>query len=560
MQTSGIQRLRPSLGSPDFPPLGLTNNPNSHPNRSHANEPLSGADMRPIRNLALILGDQLSPGVAALAACDAAKDLVVMAEVIEEASYVRHHKKKIALVFSAMRHFADELASLGWRVDYRRIGEGDDASNLTSVIQRAIAKHKPSRVVITAPGEWRLHQAMKTWAGLLGVPVDILDDDRFICSTDEFASWAKNRKQLRMEYFYRQMRRKTGLLMDAGEPAGGRWNFDQMNRKPAEPSLFIPAPYRVTPDAITRDVLSLVARRFGHHFGDLEPFWFAVTRKDAELAFENFLDNGLAHFGDFQDAMLTGQRFLYHSVISVYLNCGLLDPLSVCRAVDRAYRNKRVPLNAAEGFIRQIIGWREYVRGIYWLKMPEYRSSNTFGHDRPLPDFYWTGKTEMNCLAQAIVQTKEEAYAHHIQRLMVTGNFALLAGISPQALHEWYLIVYADAYEWVELPNTIGMSQFADGGLLASKPYVASGAYINRMSDYCKSCTFDVKARTGDNACPFNALYWDFLARNRERLAGNPRMSQMVRTYDGFSAVEKSDIRNRAQALQQALKPTDDWP
>ena len=516
--------------------------------------------MRPIRNLALILGDQLSPGVAALAACDAAKDLVVMAEVIEEASYVRHHKKKIALVFSAMRHFADELASLGWRVDYRRIGEGDDASNLTSVIQRAIAKHKPSRVVITAPGEWRLHQAMKTWAGLLGVPVDILDDDRFICSTDEFASWAKNRKQLRMEYFYRQMRRKTGLLMDAGEPAGGRWNFDQMNRKPAEPSLFIPAPYRVTPDAITRDVLSLVARRFGHHFGDLEPFWFAVTRKDAELAFENFLDNGLAHFGDFQDAMLTGQRFLYHSVISVYLNCGLLDPLSVCRAVDRAYRNKRVPLNAAEGFIRQIIGWREYVRGIYWLKMPEYRSSNTFGHDRPLPDFYWTGKTEMNCLAQAIGQTKEEAYAHHIQRLMVTGNFALLAGISPQALHEWYLIVYADAYEWVELPNTIGMSQFADGGLLASKPYVASGAYINRMSDYCKSCTFDVKARTGDNACPFNALYWDFLARNRERLAGNPRMSQMVRTYDGFSAVEKSDIRNRAQALQQALKPTDDWP
>ena len=516
--------------------------------------------MRPIRNLALILGDQLSPGVAALAACDAAKDLVVMAEVIEEASYVRHHKKKIALVFSAMRHFADELASLGWRVDYRRIGEGDDASNLTSVIQRAMAKHKPSRVVITAPGEWRLHQAMKTWAGLLGVPVDILDDDRFICSTDEFASWAKNRKQLRMEYFYRQMRRKTGLLMDAGEPAGGRWNFDQMNRKPAEPSLFIPAPYRVTPDAITRDVLSLVARRFGHHFGDLEPFWFAVTRKDAELAFENFLDNGLAHFGDFQDAMLTGQRFLYHSVISVYLNCGLLDPLSVCRAVDRAYRNKRVPLNAAEGFIRQIIGWREYVRGIYWLKMPEYRSSNTFGHDRPLPDFYWTGKTEMNCLAQAIVQTKEEAYAHHIQRLMVTGNFALLAGISPQALHEWYLIVYADAYEWVELPNTIGMSQFADGGLLASKPYVASGAYINRMSDYCKSCTFDVKARTGDNACPFNALYWDFLARNRERLAGNPRMSQMVRTYDGFSAVEKSDIRNRAQALQQALKPTDDWP
>jgi deoxyribodipyrimidine photolyase-related protein len=378
------------------------------------------------------------------------------------------------------------------------------------------------------------------------MPIDILPDDRFLCTPAAFKAWATGRKQLRMEYFYRDMRRQTGLLMDGDQPAGGKWNFDAENRKPAQTDLFMPQPLRFAPDATTQQVLALVATRFDKHFGDLAPFWFAVTRADAEAAFAAFVENALPRFGDYQDAMLAGEPFLFHAVIAPYLNCGLLDPLTVCRQVEAAWRAGAVPLNAAEGFIRQIIGWREYVRGIYWLKMPGYERSNFFGHTRALPDFYWTAETDMACVKAAVTQTKEQAYAHHIQRLMITGNFALLAGIDPHALHEWYLSVYADAYEWVELPNTVGMSQFADGGLLASKPYAASGAYINRMSNYCGPCRYDVKQRTGPDACPFNALYWDFIARNREKIGHNPRMVQMVRTFDKFAGDEQQRIADSA--------------
>jgi deoxyribodipyrimidine photolyase-related protein len=351
------------------------------------------------------------------------------------------------------------------------------------------------------------------------------------------------------------MRRKTGLLMSGEEPEGGRWNFDAENRKAAKADLFIPKPLRFAPDRMTREVLDLVAERFPDHFGDLEPFWFAVTRKDAERQLEHFLETGLASFGDYQDAMLSSEPFLYHSILSIAINAGLLDPFDVCRRVESAYRTGRVPLNAAEGFIRQIIGWREYVRGIYWLKMPEYAGLNFLRAGRPIPQFYWTGETDMNCLRAAIGQTKSEAYAHHIQRLMVTGNFALLAGIEPRQVHEWYLAVYADAYEWVELPNTLGMSQFADGGLLGSKPYAASGNYINKMSDYCRSCCFDVKKRTGPGACPFNALYWDFLDRHAETLAANPRMSQIYATWRRFPRKEQAAVRREAQRFLASLTP-----
>jgi deoxyribodipyrimidine photolyase-related protein len=298
-----------------------------------------------------------------------------------------------------------------------------------------------------------------------------------------------------------------------------------------------------------------VAKRFANHFGDLEPFWFAVTRADAEKQLKHFLKTGLAQFGDYQDAMLLSEPFLYHSILSLYINCGLLDPLDVCRRVEKEYRAGRAPLNAAEGFIRQIIGWREFVRGIYWLKMPDYVDGNFLGHTRPLPDFYWTGDTDMACLRAAVGQTKTEAYAHHIQRLMVTGNFALIAGLDPKQVHEWYLAVYADAYEWVELPNTLGMSQFADGGLLGSKPYAASGNYINKMSDYCGSCRYDVKKRTGQGACPFNALYWDFLDRNADQLAGNPRMAQMYATWRKFSKTDQDAVRQDAHAFLDRLTP-----
>ena len=506
-----------------------------------------------VRNLILVLGDQLTPAITSLAAGDPARDLVLMAELGDEARYVRHHRKKIAFLFSAMRHFAVELRGLGWRVEYVTLDAKDNGGSFTAQLGEAIVRHQPERVVVTEAGEWRVRQMQASWAERFALPVDIRPDERFLCPTADFARWAAGRRQLRMEYFYREMRRRTGLLMDGDEPAGGCWNFDAENRKPAKADLFMPRPPVFEPDGVTQEVLALVGARFGDHFGDLAPFAFAVTRADAEAAFEAFVDKALPKFGDYQDAMLTGEPFLYHAVIALHLNCGLLDPLSVCRRVEIEWRAGRVPLNAAEGFIRQIIGWREYVRGLYWLKMPGYEHSNFLGHTRRLPDFYWTGETSMACVRAAVGQTREHAYAHHIQRLMITGNFALLAGIDPHALHEWYLTVYADAYEWVELPNTVGMSQFADGGLLASKPYAASGAYINRMSDYCGGCRHDVKQRTGPKACPFNALYWDFISRHRTKIGNNPRMAQMVRTYDKFPADERQRIADSAAAFLASL-------
>ena len=349
-----------------------------------------------------------------------------------------------------------------------------------------------------------------------------------------------------MEYFYRAMRRKTGLLLDGDAPVGGQWNFDHDNRKVAKADLFIPQPLRFSPTEETQAVLELVSDRFADHFGDLEPFWFPITRKDAEAAAAHFLRIVLPHFGDYQDAMLRGQNFLYHSVLSPLINVGLLDPLDLCRRAESAFRAGHAPLNSVEGFIRQIIGWREYMRGIYWLSGPNYLLSNALGATRALPAFYWTAETDMACMAAAIGQTREEAYAHHIQRLMVTGNFALLAGLDPHAVHEWYLAVYADAFEWVEAPNTIGMSQFADGGLVASKPYAASGAYINRMSDYCAGCRYDVKEKASATACPFNALYWDFIARHHDQFLRNPRMAQIVRTYEKMTPEFRNALRERA--------------
>ncbi len=504
-------------------------------------------------NLIFVLGDQLTPTLSSIAAGDPARDRILMAELHDEATYVRHHKKKIAFLFSAMRHFAEELRGLGWTVEYVKLDAPDNQGSFSRQLAYAVTKHNPERVIVTEAGEWRIMQMLRSWQAEFPVPLDILPDGRFLCQPDAFANWAAGRKQLRMEYFYRDMRRQTGLLMDSSQPEGGQWNFDAENRKPAGLDLFMPRPNRSPTDAITDEVLALVGERFEGHFGNLEPFWFAVTRSDAEAAFAKFVEQSLPHFGDYQDAMLTGEPFLYHAVISQYLNCGLLDPLHICQQVEAAYRAGSVPLNAAEGFIRQIIGWREYVRGIYWLKMPGYDRSNFFGHTRPLPDFYWTGETSMACVRAAVTQTREHAYAHHIQRLMVTGNFAMLAGVDPYQLHEWYLSVYTDAYEWVELPNTVGMSQFADGGLLASKPYAASGAYINRMSNYCGSCQYDVKQRTGPDACPFNALYWNFIARHRDKIAGNPRMAQMVRTYDKFAADEQQRIADSANVFLQTL-------
>ncbi|MDM7927279.1 cryptochrome/photolyase family protein [Blastomonas fulva] len=508
-----------------------------------------------MKTLIPILGDQLSHDLSALDGADPDHTILLMMEVDAETKYVRHHKAKIAFILSAMRHHAEDLRARGWTVDYVRLEDSGNSGTFTGEVARAIERHAPDRIVATEPGEWRVLAAMQEWADRFDVPVDLREDSRFVCTHAEFDTWAAARKQLRMEFFYRDMRRKTGLLLDEhGKPEGGEWNYDSENRKPPpnEP-LLIPQPLRFKPDAITRDVLDMVARRFADHPGSLDHFVFATTREDALAQQAHFIGQALARFGDYQDAMLTDQPFLWHSILSPYLNCGLLDPLALCQAVEAAYRDGKVPLNATEGFIRQIIGWREYVRGIYWREGPDYAQRNALEAHRPLPGFYYDGKTDMHCMAQAIGQTLDHAYAHHIQRLMITGNFALVAGIDPHAVHTWYLEVYADAYEWVELPNTLGMSQFADGGLLASKPYASSGNYINGMSDYCGKCRYDVKAKTGRKACPFNLLYWDFLDRNEAVLGRNQRLAMPYRNWAKRDEKDKAAIREDAARFLDTL-------
>ena len=508
-----------------------------------------------VRTLIPILGDQLSGRLAALRDVDPSTTTILMMEVATEATYVKHHPKKITLILSAMRHFAAALSAKGWDVDYVHLDDPENAGSFTGEVGRALARHAIDRIRVVEAGEWRVQKMLESWQARFGCPVEILADDRYICPIADFKRWAQGRRTLVMEFFYREMRRSTGLLMDGGQPEGGRWNFDAENRKMPPRGLNYPGPERFEPDAITRDVMALVQRRFGTHFGDLEPFGCPVPRAQAKLALTHFVANALSGFGDYQDAMLAEQDYLYHSAVSPALNCGLLTPREVCAAAEAAYRAGNAPLNAVEGFIRQIIGWREYVRGVYWLEMPGMADANALGATRPLPEFYWTGETDMRCLARAVDQTRRNAYAHHIQRLMVLGNFAMLAGVDPKAIDAWFLVVYADAYQWVELPNVIGMSQYADGGRLGSKPYAAGGAYINRMSDYCTACRYDVKAKTGPDACPFNALYWDFLARHEARFRSNRRMGNMYATWDRMSETQRAAYRASARAFLDGLEP-----
>ena len=497
-----------------------------------------------MKTLRLILGDQLSHSISSLNGIDKTNDVILMCEVMEEATYVKHHKKKIAFIFSAMRHFADELINLGYKVLYTKLDDPTNSGTFSKEIERTIISHTVDEIVVTHPGEFRVLQEILSWEIQYGVPVDVRLDTRFLSTLEEFADWAEDRKQLRMEYFYREMRKNYSILMDDDDnPLGGKWNYDSENRKFPKGRINIPKTYESEPDEITLEVMALVKDKFKDHFGNLEPFNFAVTHDQALVALNQFVDQRLHNFGDYQDAMIEGEPWMYHSHISFYLNCGLLLPRECIEAAERAYYDGKAPLNSVEGFIRQIIGWREYIRGIYWLKMPEYSELNFFNASRDLPEFYWTGETEMNCLKQCVSETKQNAYAHHIQRLMVLGNFALISGVSPTQVNEWFLTVYADAYEWVELPNVSGMILFSDGGYLASKPYAAGGSYINKMSDYCDSCTYSVKKKSGVEASPFNYLYWDFLVRNREKLSSNPRTAMMYRTYDRMSNDKKNAIK-----------------
>ncbi|MFM2372484.1 MAG: hypothetical protein RIS85_2206 [Pseudomonadota bacterium] len=502
-----------------------------------------------------ILGDQLSPDISSLADREPDDTVILMMEVAEETTYVRHHKAKIALILSAMRHFADELRRSGWTVDYLTLDDPANTGSFTGEVARAIERHQPRGVQVTEPGEWRVRRAMEQWRSTLPVRVRILHDTRFICPLPDFYAWAAGRKELRMEWFYREMRRKTGLLMEGDKPEGGRWNFDAENRGGPEAGLQPPAVPAFEHDAVTRDVLAMVEQRFANHFGSLENFGWPVTRADAEAAAAAFLKDRLPLFGKYQDAMVAGEDFLFHAALSPAINIGLIDPLDLCRRAENEWREGRAPLEAVEGFIRQIIGWREYIRGMYWLEMPGLAEANGLDATRPLPDFYWTGDTPMRCLAECVRTTRDNAYAHHIQRLMVLGNFALLAGISPQDVSDWFLVVYADAFDWVELPNVAGMVLHADGGRLASKPYAASGAYIDRMSDYCGKCAFDVKKKTGEGACPFNALYWHFLARNEKKLASYHRLAQPYATWRRMSEDKRAAYLESAEAFLATLEP-----
>lgn len=504
-------------------------------------------------NLIFILGDQLTQSLDAIQQCDKQNDRIIMFEVMEEASYVKHHKKKLIFVFSSMRHFAKELKQAGYNITYVTLDDEANTGSLSAEMKRSVEKYKPDNIILTHPGEYRVLKIFNDWRDNLKQKVTILEDNRFLMKPEEFAKWASGKKQLRMEYFYREVRKKYHFLMEDNKPVGDKWNYDVENRKSLPEAVNIPKPSQFPIDKITRDVVNLIESTFSNHFGLTEDFIFAVTREQALVVLDEFIDQRLLNFGEYQDAMKEGDSWLFHSHISLYLNVGLLTAYEVAEKVENAYKNNDLPLNSVEGFIRQVIGWREYVRGFYWLKMPEYKQKNYFNNTRKLPGFYWTSETQMNCLKQCVVDTQKNAYAHHIQRLMVLGNFALLADIDPSAVNEWFMLVYADAYEWVELPNVSGMALFADGGEVASKPYISSGAYINRMSNYCKNCTYKVSKKEGADACPFNYLYWAFLDRHKDKLSNNPRLGMPYRTLSKMTEDKVNKIRSDSEIFLKHL-------
>ena len=510
-----------------------------------------------MRNLIVVLGDQLNRDSAAFDGFDANRDAVWMAEASEESTHIPSTKMRIAVFLSAMRHFREGCEADGLTVHYHELTPDDTmATTLSDLLTASLGHLSPERVRLVQPGDYRVHQALEGACKAADVPVDLCEDRHFLCTAERFRQWARGRKQLRMEYFYREMRRDHAVLVEPNgkDPVGGAWNFDADNRQAfgkGGPGL-LPQPPSFEPDATTRRVIALVNERFHDHPGTVTEadFRWAMTPQQARQALEAFIRDRLPHFGQYQDAMWTGEPFLYHSLISSCLNLKLLDPREAIAAAETAYRDGHAPLAAVEGFIRQILGWREFVRGIYWHDMPAYLERNHLAADQPLPAFFWSGDTDMRCLREALSQTLRYGYAHHIQRLMVTGLYAMLLGVEPKAIHAWYLSVYVDAVEWVELPNVLGMSQYGDGGIMASKPYAATGKYINRMSNYCAHCPFDPDKAHGDGACPFTTLYWDFLRRNRDTLAAIPRMTLQLRNIDRKSGAEWNHITAAAQKLR----------
>lgn len=516
------------------------------------------AQLSRVRQLVVILGDQLDPDASSFDGFDCGNDIVWMAEVREESTHVWSSRIRIVQFLAAMRHFADELRARGRRVDYIELDAPGNTGRLASELRRRIDLMQPERVVMTAPGDWRVLKDLRGACKAAGLPLEVRDDRHFFCTVRDFADHARGRRSVRMETFYREQRRRHGVLMDGGEPAGGRWNFDADNQAPfgAAGPAALPFPATFEPDDITRDVIALVRQQFPGHPGSLERFRWPVTRHQALLALDRFIVERLPDFGRWQDALWPGEPWLWHAHLAAAMNLKLLEPREVVRRAEAAWRNGQVPLASAEGFIRQVLGWREFVRGVYWTRMPGLASANALDAHEPLPAFYWNGQTQMACLSDALRQTLDHGYAHHIQRLMVTGMFALLLGVEPAQVHAWYLAVHVDAVEWVEMPNTLGMSQYADGGFMTSKPYVASGRYIERMSSgaYCGRCRYRPGERVGPSACPFTTLYWDFLSRHQARFARHPRLGAQVRGLDRLDAAQLVAIGDQATQLRRALR------
>ena len=510
-----------------------------------------------MHTLLLVLRDQLSRDAAALRDLDPETDAVAMTEADANRGMFDEHTHRLVLGFAAMRHFRNDLTARGLTVHYQEADADDVAADAAEFLRQQIERHQPERVRLIEPGRIALLESLEAVCDDAGVPLDVYADDHFLVTHDTFDAWADGRKELTLEYFYREQRRAYDVLLtDDGDPVGGDWNFDKENRETFDrdgPGL-TPEPATFAPDALTQEVIATVDDAFPDAPGSADAFAWPVTPAQAEASLHDFIQNRLPHFGTYQDAMWTGRPFLYHSRLSCALNLKLLDPQRAIERAEAAYHNGDAPINAVEGFIRQILGWREFVRGVYWLQGRDYLQKNALDATHDLPDFYWTGDTQMRCMQECAGQVAEHAYTHHIARLMVLGLFGLLYGIDPKQMNAWHEAMYIDAWEWVSAPNMMGMALYADGGIVGTKPYTASGKYIGRMSNYCRNCVYDKGASTGDDACPFTTLYWDFLARNHDTLKGNRRMNFQLANVRRKSDAELDAIADRAADLRERIE------
>lgn len=536
--------------------------------------PGAGLDSTVCRRLVFVFGDQLTDSTSAFEGFDDERDVILMAECDAETGLGdaepkhagRSHKQRIAVFFSAMRHFAIAQADKGRRIRYIRVNDPNNTHGFTGELERTLKQLSPDEIVVTRPGEWRVLDEVEAWEDRFGVPVRLCEDDHFYTTPAEFSQWASGRKQLVMEYFYREQRKKLGVLMDAKDPVGGEWNFDKDNRESFKATPSVRPPNWPEPDEVTREVIELVNRRYPDAPGrlDTERFIWPVTRSNALRWLDEFIDKRLAKFGPYEDAMWTGQPYLYHSMLSVALNLKLLDPRECVDKALNAYKSGKAPINSVEGFVRQLIGWREFIRGVYWHEGPAYRDRNSLAQHGNLPDFYWTGETDMRCMAEAVAPVLDHAWCHHIPRLMILSGFAMMAGVHPRQVGDWFYGMFADSVDWVTTPNTIGMGMHCDGdskrpGVVGTKPYAASGKYIGRMSNYCEHCKYDNTRRTDSDdenakpACPFNTLYWDFLIRHRERFKRNNRMAMILKNVDRMSKDERAEITVAGKKLRKRL-------